>query len=92
MVRDNAERSRYELIVDDRVLGIADYHLVGDTLVIPHSEIDAAHRGQGLGDVLVRGTLDDARARGLRVVPQCWFVADFIGRHAEYGDLVGAAG
>ncbi len=92
MVRDNAERSRYELVVDGKVLGIADYHRVGDAIVIPHSEIDAAHRGQGLGDVLVRGALDDIRRQGLHVVAHCWFVADFISRHAEFNDLVSTTG
>ncbi len=89
-VRNNAERSRYELVVDGRVVGIADYRRQGDTLVFPHTEINSALRGQGLGAVLVGGALDDARANGSRVVPRCWFVAEFIAENPEYQDLVAA--
>ena len=42
----------------------------------------------GLGSRLVQRALDDLRARGLALVPLCPFVADFVGRHPEYADLV----
>jgi hypothetical protein len=38
--------------------------------------------------VLVEGVLLDLRRQGRRAVPQCWFVADFIGRHPEFHDVV----
>jgi uncharacterized protein len=31
--------------------------------------------------------LEQARARGLRVVAQCPFIAAYIAKHPEYGDL-----
>ena len=86
-VRNNPELSRYELLDDGVLIGIADYYLEGDTAVFPHTEIAADRRGNGLGEVLVRGALDDARERGLRVVGQCWFVRDFLRDHPEYRDL-----
>ena len=54
-VRDNPERCRYELIVDDRIVSIADYSRDGATLVVPHVETDPAMRGQGMADRLMRG-------------------------------------
>jgi predicted GNAT family acetyltransferase len=87
-VRNAEDRSRYELLSGEDVIGIADYRVVGDSVAFPHTEIDAARRGQGLGDVLVAGALDDVRAAGRTAVPQCWFVADFIERHPAYADLV----
>ena len=87
VVRDNPSRSRYELVDDDRVIGFADYVLRGDAVVIPHTEIERPLQSQGFGATLVRGALDDIRARRLAVVPQCWFVAQFIDEHPDYGDL-----
>lgn len=87
-VQHNAERSRYELVVDGRVVGIADYVRDGEVLVFPHTEIHTSMRGRGLGAVLVRAALDDVRSRGERIVPHCWFVAEFIDAHPEYGELV----
>lgn len=87
-VRHVPERSRYELLIDDEVVGIADYRERDGTLVMPHTEIASDRRGQGLGDVLVQGALDDVRARGQKVVPACWFVRDYVERHPETADLL----
>lgn len=99
-VRRNEARGRYELVntshqgdastsggCDDDVLGFADYRVEGRRAVFPHTVIDPGRRGQGLGDVLVAGALDDVRALGLTVVPQCWFVDQFLDQHPEYADL-----
>ena len=90
-VRHNPDRSRYELFVDGELVGIADYLVQGDVIVIPHTEIDRDKRGNGLGAVLVRGTLDAVRTTGRTVVPQCWYVAEFIDEHPEYQALLRTA-
>jgi hypothetical protein len=43
-----------------------------------------------MGARLVLGALDDARAKGRRVLPYCWYVAEFIDANPEYQDLVAA--
>jgi predicted GNAT family acetyltransferase len=87
-VRNATERSRYELVEGDEVIGFADYALDGDTVVFPHTVIDTNRRGQGLGAVLVQGALDDVRPSGRTVVPLCWYVAQFIDANESYADLV----
>ena len=89
-VTNNDAHSRYELRIDGELVGIADYVVRGDVVVIPHTEIERGRRGNGLGAVLVRGALDDLRAQGRRVVPRCWYVAEFIEQNASYADLVAA--
>jgi uncharacterized protein len=86
-VRNSTDRSRYELLIDGEVIGIADYRIDGDRIVFPHTEIEASRRGHGLGDLLVRGALDDVRTTGRDVVARCWFVREFIEAHDEYADL-----
>jgi predicted GNAT family acetyltransferase len=88
-VRNAPERSRYELVDDGDVVGIADYQERDDVVVFPHTVIDPSRRGHGLGAILVKGALDDVRPSGRKVVPSCWFVAEFIDLHPEYADLVG---
>jgi predicted GNAT family acetyltransferase len=51
-----------------------------------HTEVEP--RRKGLGNELVRGALDDLRARGLKVVPVCPFVGAYIRRHPAYADLL----
>ena len=89
-VRRNDADSRYELLVDGQVAGIADFHLNGEAVVLPHTEIDPRRRGQGLGAILVQGVLDDVRSAGRTVVPSCWYVAQYIDEHPEQRDLLAA--
>jgi predicted GNAT family acetyltransferase len=84
----NDDRSRYELVADGVIVGIADFFVQGDDVVIPHTEIVAHRRGQGLGAELVRGVLDDIRRSGRSVVPHCWYVAEFVDAHPDYADLL----
>jgi len=86
--RRNAEHSRYELVRGGAVIAIADYVERDDTVVFPHTEVAPSRRGRGLGAVLVRQALDDVRGSGKRIVPRCWFVAEFVERNPEYADLV----
>jgi predicted GNAT family acetyltransferase len=87
-VRDDADRRRYELLDGGQVVGFADYRDDGETVVFPHTVIDADRRGQGLGAILVRHALDDMRAKGRTIVPACWYVAEFVDQNPEYRDLV----
>ena len=87
-VRQNSEASRYEILQDGRVVGIAEYLDRGEVLVFHHTEIDAPLRGDGLGAELVQAALDDVRAQGRRIVPTCWYVAEFVADHPAYSDLL----
>jgi len=88
-VSDNAERHRFELTVAGDVAGFAEYRDRGNRRAFTHTVVDDAYEGQGLGSTLVRFVLDDARTRGLAVLPFCPFVRSFIEHHPdEYVDLV----
>lgn len=78
-VTDNQAKSRYELVVDG-VTAYADYRIVGDRIVFPHTLVPPEIGGRGVGAKLVNAALDDAEARGLTVVPECSFVAKVLER------------
>jgi predicted GNAT family acetyltransferase len=87
-VADRPDRDRYEIELDGERIGLLSYRLAGPTITHRHTEIDPSVGGRGLGSALARFALDDARRRGLTVIPRCPFVAAFIVRHPEYEDLV----
>ncbi|MGH9096602.1 MAG: GNAT family N-acetyltransferase [Acidimicrobiales bacterium] len=84
----NSDDHRYELWLDDRLIGIAAFRPSPGKIEIHHTEIEPEMEGQGLGGELVAAALDHARASHLKVVPTCSFVAHYIGQHPEYADLV----
>ena len=88
VVADNPEDSRYEGRLDGQVVGFSEYELRNELIVFLHTEVDPAFEGRGFGSELASSALDDVRARGLRVVARCPFIAAYIRRHREYADLL----
>lgn len=91
MVQDNPARRRFEVLVDGKLGGFAQYRVRDGAVVMTHTEIDPVHRGTGVGEQLARATLDQLRERGERVVPQCPFFARFVEANPQYADLVAVA-
>lgn len=89
-VRDNSDESRYEIWLDDELAGFTEYVLHGTEADFTHTQVDERFEGRGLATELIQGALDDARRRGWQVMPYCPFVRKFVGKHAEYRDLVPA--
>ena len=88
-VRDNPQESRYEIRSDGELAGFVTYGLHRDHITFIHTEIEPAYEGHGLGGQLASAVLDDARRRGLPVVPLCPFIASYIRRHPdEYLSLI----
>ena len=88
-VRNNPAETRYEAWLDGELAGIAVYGLGPSTVVFLHTEVDDKFGGRGVGSALARGALDDVRAGGqYDVIPLCPFIAGYIDKHPEYGDLV----
>ena len=87
-VTDDADRQRYEARVDGVLAGYATYELIPNGIVFLHTRTEPAYEGHGVGSHLAQFALDDARRRGLEVIPRCPFIAAYIDRHPEYADLV----
>ena len=87
-IADNPEAARYEITVDGERVGFVTYRQSPGVIAFLHAEVHPSRERRGLGSQLVRGALDDARARGLAVRPVCPFVQWFVETHTEYHDLV----
>ena len=93
-VRERPELGRFELYrsaragVEPEVVGFADYHTRGSSIVVPHVETLRQYRGHGLGARLMEGLLDQVRASERTIVPLCSFAAGYIDEHPEQHDLV----
>lgn len=77
-VQRNEAESRYEIWVDGKLAGFTEYHLRDGVEQFPHTEIDKAYGGQGLGTKLVAGAMADEAARGATVQPICPFVVKYL--------------
>jgi uncharacterized protein len=86
-VINNTEKHRFELAVDGYMA--ASYYQISDGIItFIHTDVPAELGGKGIGSKLIRGALDQVRADGLKVIPQCPFVKAFIEKHPDYQDLL----
>jgi predicted GNAT family acetyltransferase len=87
-VTDNEDHKRFEAYLDGRLAGVLTYTRTDSVAVYPHTKVSEAYEGRGIGGLLTRTALDDARTRGLKVDPECPFIAAWIAKHPDYKDLV----
>src|SRR3954465_2760367 len=83
----NTVAKRFEVDVDGKV-AFSKYLLVGEKMIIEHTEVPSELEGKGIAGTMVRTALDYGGAQPLRVMPLCPFTASFIHRHPQYQDLV----
>jgi len=84
----NDDARRYELLLDGELAGYAEYRTPPGRIVFTHTVVHRGHEGQGLGTALAKHVLDDAVARGERIVPRCPFIAAYLRRHPGYEESV----
>lgn len=86
-LRDNAALGRYEMDADGETATLY-YRIAPGVITLRHTEVPPALGGRGIGSRLARAALEDARARDLKVVASCPFVAAYMGKHPEFNDLL----
>ena len=83
----NVAKNRFEMHLDGGV-AVLDYRLRPGEIVLVYAGVPSALQGHGLGGQIVQAGLDYAREQGLKVIPQCSFVASYIQGHPESWDLL----
>jgi uncharacterized protein len=86
-MRDDAERGRFELEVEGRVVH-ADYRRDPDALTIFHVYAPPPLRGTGAADRLMAEIAGQARSEGRRIVALCGYARGWLAARAEYRDLL----
>lgn len=89
-IRDNAALKRFELSVDGKLAGIAEYQDTASERAFVHTEIYPDFAGQGYGRLLIQTALDTTRDQGFGILPMCPMVLHFVQSRPEYVALVPA--
>ena len=69
-------------------IAFAAYERRGDVIIFTHTIVPPALEGRGIASQLISHALDDVRAQGLKIDPQCAFVAAYLSRHPKERDLL----
>ncbi len=79
IVHDEAQR-RFTLDRDGQASHLVYRRLDDSTVAFVHTYTPPALRGRGIAARVVEAALQWAEAEGLKVVPSCWFVAEYVER------------
>jgi predicted GNAT family acetyltransferase len=81
-VQDNLPEHRFEIVRNGDTAFLV-YERKPDAMVLVHTEVPSALRGQGVGNDLVEAALAAAHSEGLRVVAVCPFVRAYMRKRSE---------
>ena len=88
-LEDNGAKGRYVVKGPDGAEAEMTFTKVGEhQLIIDHTEVPDAFRGQGVGARLVMRAVEDARAAGKTIIPLCPFAAAQFRRHPKWADVL----
>lgn len=86
---DLGAKGRYVIRAPDGEEAEMTFVKVGDDqIIIDHTGVPDAFRGQGAGLRLVTRAVHDARAAGKKIIPLCPFAAAQFRRHPEWADVL----
>ena len=82
-VVDNPRENRFELEIDGQ-MAIVVYHVADGAMYFTHTETPPQFEGQGVASRVAHAALTAAKARGLKIVPRCSFIVQYVKKHPEF--------
>ncbi|WP_203293608.1 GNAT family N-acetyltransferase [Luteirhabdus pelagi] len=86
-VTENKERHRFEATVGSG-LALIEYIRAKNGVYLTHTEVPEKEEGEGVGTELVKQTLEMLQEEGVKIVPQCPFVAHYIRENPEWKSMI----
>jgi len=81
--------SRYTMHIDGQLVALADYIVNGHSMSFNHTYTQPAQRGQGYAGEVVDFAMNDVeKTTDFKVLPMCWYVADWFEKHPERASLL----
>ncbi|WP_269931284.1 GNAT family N-acetyltransferase [Aminobacter sp. HY435] len=88
-LEDRGTKGRYVIRAPSGDEAEMTFTKVGEhLLIIDHTGVPDAFRGQGAGLRLVTRAVEDARSAGKKIIPLCPFAAAQFRRHPEWADVL----
>lgn len=82
------ERSRAAAYDEGKEIGECDFTPSGSTWTITHTFVTDGYGGRGIAASLVKKVVEEARVRGVKIVPLCWFAKKEFDKKPEYQDVL----
>jgi len=87
-VHHDPDARRFTLTVPSGTAELAYEHAGPGVLELYSTYVPPADRGKGIASRLVEAAVGHARTEGYRIIPTCWYVAQWMRQHPEHSDLI----
>ena len=91
LVQNEEQETKGAYFIEDNSERVAEmtYSVAGtDRIIIDHTEVDDNYRAKGLGEMMVRKAVADARQKGISIIPLCPFARSVFNKNPELSDVL----
>ena len=82
------EKDRFAVYDDGKEIGEMTWSPADNMMIIDHTFVDPAYRGQKIAEKLVLHGVERARRDDLKIIPLCPFAKKEFEEKSEYGDVL----
>ena len=83
------DAKRYTLTIDGHLAALVDYAINGNSISFHHTYTQPNLRGNGYAGEVVEFAVDDVESTStLKIVPMCWYVAEWFDAHPDRQGLL----
>ncbi|MEP0273960.1 GNAT family N-acetyltransferase [Ekhidna sp.] len=87
--QESDTKGSYYVEIDGKRVAEMTYSVAGtDRIIIDHTDVSDEYRGSGMGEKLVIKAVEDARKKGISIVPLCPFARSVFSKHEELRDVL----
>ena len=87
--KDDGKNGMFYVEQEGKVLAQMTYVWTGaERIIIDHTEVDDALRGQSAGKQLVAKAVEFAREKGIKIIPLCPFAKSVFDKTPEFRDIL----
>jgi predicted GNAT family acetyltransferase len=79
---------RYTLRRDGAVVSVLEYRDQGESVAFHRTVTVPNQRGNGYAAQIVEFAVDDVERAGRKILPTCWYVAEWFDAHPERAELL----
>ncbi len=86
---EEGQRGYFIALDNETEAGRITYTFAGGTkIILDHTEVNDAYRGQSIGKKILMGIVNYAREKHIKILPLCPFAKSVFDRTPEIGDVL----
>lgn len=86
MHEESGAKGRYYIVHASGESELTYSVMSAETVIADHTQVAHGHEGEGIGLMMLREMIADARTKGFQIVPLCPFVNAQRRKHPEWAD------